>query len=278
MKNRQIKRVLVILSMLSLVFILTACGTGPVTQNSTGFWDRYVVYTAGQFVICLANLFGGNPGVGIIAFTLIIRILIFPLSYMSIKSMSEQQEIAPQLKELQKKYSSKDTETQTRLRDETQKLYASAGVNPVMGCLPIVIQMPFLIALYQAILRTSSLQTGTFLWMNLSQPDPLWIMQILATLFTLGTSVLSMMAQPTRNSSSWLMMIVSPVMIFVFSITLPSALAIYWVVTNAFSMIQQLLIQNPFKIRREREAKAQAEKEKERALKRAYKKATKRRK
>lgn len=278
MKNRQIKRVLVILSMLSLVFILTACGTGPVTQNSTGFWDLYVVYTAGQFVIWLANLFGGNPGVGIIAFTLIIRILIFPLSYMSIKSMSKQQEIAPQLKELQKKYSSKDTETQTRLRDETQKLYASAGVNPVMGCLPIVIQMPFLIALYQAILRTSSLQTGTFLWMNLSQPDPLWIMQILATLFTLGTSVLSMMAQPTRNSSSWLMMIVSPVMIFVFSITLPSALAIYWVVTNAFSMIQQLLIQNPFKIRREREAKAQAEKEKERVLKRAYKKATKRRK
>lgn len=102
MKNRQIKRVLVILSMLSLVFILTACGTGPVTQNSTGFWDRYVVYTAGQFVIWLANLFGGNPGVGIIAFTLIIRILIFPLSYMSIKSMSKQQEIAPQLNELKR--------------------------------------------------------------------------------------------------------------------------------------------------------------------------------
>jgi YidC/Oxa1 family membrane protein insertase len=192
--------------------------------------------------------------------------------------MAKQQEIAPQLKELQKKYSSKDTETQTKLRDETQKLYASAGVNPVMGCLPIVIQMPFLIALYQAILRTSSLQSGTFLWMNLSQPDPLWIMQILATLFTLGTSILSMMAQPTRNSSSWVMMIISPAMIFVFSVTLPSALAIYWVVTNAFSMVQQLLIQNPFKIRREREEKARAEKEKERALRKAYKKATKRRK
>ena len=158
-KNRQFKRLLVIVSMLSLVFLLTACGTAPVSENSTGFWDRYVVYTAGQFVIWLANLFGGNPGVGIIAFTLIIRILIFPLSYLSIKSMAKQQEIAPQLKELQKKYSSKDTETQTKLRDETQKLYASAGVNPVMGCLPIVIQMPFLIALYQAILRTSSLQS-----------------------------------------------------------------------------------------------------------------------
>ena len=268
-KNRQFKRLLVIVSMLSLVFLLTACGTAPVSENSTGFWDRYVVYTAGQFVIWLANLFGGNPGVGIIAFTLIIRILIFPLSYLSIKSMAKQQEIAPQLK---------DTETQTKLRDETQKLYASAGVNPVMGCLPIVIQMPFLIALYQAILRTSSLQSGTFLWMNLSQPDPLWIMQILATLFTLGTSILSMMAQPTRNSSSWVMMIISPAMIFVFSVTLPSALAIYWVVTNAFSMVQQLLIQNPFKIRREREEKARAEKEKERALRKAYKKATKRRK
>lgn len=73
-------------------------------------------------------------------------------------------------------------------------------------------------------------------------------------------------------------MIISPLMIFVFSVTLPSALAIYWVVTNAFSMVQQLLIQNPFKIRREREEKARAEKEKERALKKAYKKATKRRK
>ena len=277
-KNRQIKRLLVIVSMLSLVFILTACGTAPVSEHSTGFWDRYVVYTAGQFVIWLANLFGGNPGVGIIAFTLIIRILIFPLSYLSIKSMAKQQELAPQMKELQQKYSSKDTETQTKLRDETQKLYASAGVNPVMGCLPIVIQMPFLIALYQAILRTTSLQSGTFLWMNLSKPDPWWVMQILATLFTLGTSILSMMAQPTRNSSSWIMMIISPLMIFVFSVTLPSALAIYWVVTNAFSMVQQLLIQNPFKIRREREEKARAEKEKERALRKAYKKATKRRK
>ena len=215
MKNRQIKRVLVILSMLSLVFILTACGTGPVTQNSTGFWDRYVVYTAGQFVIWLANLFGGNPGVGIIAFTLDHPNFDFPAELHVNQEHVQTAGNCAAAKRTTKKYSSKDTETQTRLRDETQKLYASAGVNPVMGCLPIAIQMPFLIALYQAILRTSSLQTGTFLWMNLSQPDPLWIMQILATLFTLGISVLSMMAQPTRNSSSWLMMIVSPVMIFV---------------------------------------------------------------
>jgi len=276
MSKHQTKRLLVGLSLLSLVVFLAACGTSAVNQNSTGFWDRYIVYNASQFILWLAKLFGGNAGVGIIVFTLIIRILIFPLSYISTKNMGKQQEVAPQLKELQQKYSSKDTATQQKLRDETQKLYAEAGINPVMGCLPMLVQMPFLFALYQAIARTDALKSGTFLWMNLAHADPYWIMPILAAALTAATSYVSMLAQPTQNATSWVMVAVSPLLILFMAFSLPSAISIYWVVTNAFSLGQTFLIQNPFKIRRERAAKAQAERDRQRAIAKARKKALKR--
>ncbi len=101
--RKQTKRILAVVAMLGLVLVLAGCSTSPVTSHSTGFWDRYVIYNAAQFILWLAKLFGGNSGVGIIVFTLIIRILIFPLSYISTKNMTKQSEIAPQMKELQKK-------------------------------------------------------------------------------------------------------------------------------------------------------------------------------
>ncbi len=277
MSKKTVKRLVTVLGLLCMAVVLTACGTSTVNANSTGFWDRYVIYNAAQFILWLAKFFGGNPGVGIIIFTLLVRIIIFPLSYISLKSMGKQQEIAPQLKALQKKYSSKDPDTQRKLQQETQKLYAEEGINPIMGCLPIAIQMPFLFALYQAIYRTDALKTGHFLWLNLAQPDPYWVMPILAAIFTLLTSLVSTLAQPQRNNMSWAMVAISPIMILVMAFQFPSALAIYWVVTNAFSLAQTFLIQNPFKMRREREAKAQAAKERERAKRRAYKRALRKR-
>ncbi|WP_179393811.1 membrane protein insertase YidC [Lacticaseibacillus absianus] len=275
MTKRNTKRLLAVFALLTLTVVLTACGTSTVTESSTGFWDRYIVYNAAQFIQWLAKISGGNKGVGIILFTLLVRILIFPLSYISIKSMTKQQEIAPEMKALQQKYSSKDSETQAKLRDEIQKLNAENGVNPMMGCLPMVIQMPFLFALYQAIYRTPALKVGTFLWMNLGQPDPYWIMPILAALFTAATTLMSTLAQPTRTSMNWIMVAISPIMILFMAFTFPSALAIYWVVTNAFSLAQTFMLQNPFKLRRQREAKKQAERDRQRAVRKAYKRALK---
>lgn len=276
MSKRNTKRLLLTLGLLALVVVLTACGTSTVNANSTNWWDRYIIYNAAQFILWLAKLFGGNPGVGIIIFTLLIRILIFPLSYFQIKSMGKQQALAPQLKELQKKYSSKDTETQRKLQEETQKLYSANGVNPLMGCLPLLVQMPFLFALYQAIARTDALKQGYFLWMNLAKPDPYWVMPILAAIFTAATSFVSMMAQPQRTATSWIMVAVSPLFILFVAFSLPSAISIYWVVTNAFSLAQTFLIQNPFKARRDREKQAAAEKERQHAIRRAYKRAKRR--
>ncbi|KRM55584.1 preprotein translocase subunit YidC [Lacticaseibacillus sharpeae JCM 1186 = DSM 20505] len=271
--SKQAKRILAVVAMALVAVTLAGCSTSAVDANSTGIWDRYVIYNAAQFIKWLSGFFGGSYGMGIILFTIIIRIVIFPLSAISMKNMTKQSEIAPKLKALQQQYKSKDQETQEKLMKETRKLYADEDVHPMMSFLPVLVQMPFLFALYQAIYRTDSLKAGTFLWMQLGKPDPLYITMILAAIFTGLTSYMSMLAQPERNSMSMIMTFGMPIFIFVMALALPSAVTIYWVVTNAFSLVQQLLLQNPFKLRREREAKAQAERDREKALRKAKKRA-----
>ena len=175
-KNR--KRLLLVASLFLFMLIAAGCSTAPVSSASTGFWDHYIIYNFSRFLLWLADIFGGSYGWAIVAFTIIIRLIILPLTWWQSKTMMKQQEVAPEIQALQKKYASKDVETQQKLREETQKLYAEAGVNPVIGCLPLLVQMPVLIALYQAIYRTSALKSGSFLWMQLGKADPYFIMAI----------------------------------------------------------------------------------------------------
>src|SRR5690625_7484406 len=81
------------------------------------------------------------------------------------------QDIQPELKALQEKYSSKDAKTQQKLQQETMALFQKHGANPLAGCLPIIVQMPILIAMYHAIMRTEAIQGDTFLWFALASPD-----------------------------------------------------------------------------------------------------------
>ena len=113
------KRVLLFLGVLSLVVVLSACGaTGEVNAQSTGLWDRYIVY---YFAEAIKALSFGNAGIGIILFTLIIRVILMPLMHFQTKSMRKTQELQPKLKALQQHYASKDTETQSKLKEETQR-------------------------------------------------------------------------------------------------------------------------------------------------------------
>ena len=209
---------------------------------------------------------------GIIIFTIIIRIIILPLMFYQTKSMMKTQELAPQLKALQKKYSSKDRETMQQLQIEQQKLYKEAGVNPFASMLPLLIQLPVMWALYQAIWRTAQLKTGTFLWLQLGHTDPYFVLPILAAVFTFISS-LSMASMPEKNSMTTTMTWVMPIMIFFMALQFSAAITLYWVVTNAFQVVQTLVIQNPFKIRREREAKQAAQKAKQRKIEKAKRRA-----
>lgn len=265
------KRLLLLLGTVFLAVVLVGCGTSPITEQSTGFWDKYVILNFSRVIIWLSELFGGSYGVGIIGFTLIIRLILLPVMHRQTKSTQKMSAMQPQLKELQEKYASKDADTQNKLKEETSKLYAEAGVNPVAGCLPLLIQMPVLIAMYQAISRTEVLKTGNFLWMNLGEPDPYFILPVLAAVLTYATTKLSSMSQVESNPTTTSMMYIMPVFILFIGLTLPSALSLYWVVGNAFSVGQTLLLNNPFKIKKEREEKIKAERDRQRALEKALK-------
>lgn len=274
------KPVLASLAALSLILVLTGCSsqTAPITEHSTGFWDRYIIWNFVRAIEGLSSFLGHNYGWGIVVFTVIVRIIILPLMVYQMKSMRKTSELQPKLKALQAKYPGKDPESLKMMREEQQRLYAEAGVNPVAGCLPLLIQMPILIALYQAIFRSETLKAGHFLWMELGDKDPYYILPILAAVFTYATSKLSMMSQPEQNAMTSAMTYGMPIMIFIMALNFPAALSLYWVITNAFSVGQTLLINNPFKINKERKEKEQAEKQQARKLAKAKRKALKSRK
>lgn len=269
---KKVKRVLSLAAIGSLTLFLAACSNKPVTSHSTGLWDHYIVYNFSRFIIWLSNNCGGY-GMGIIIFTIIIRVLLLPLMFYQTKSMLKTQELAPKLKAIQKKYSSRDRESMVKMQEETSKLYKEAGVNPWASMLPMIIQLPIMWALYQAIWRTPELRHGTFLWLQLGHTDPYYILPILAALFTFLSSWLSMASMPERNAMTSAMTWFIPIMVFFMALGFSSAITLYWVVSNAFQVVQTLLLQNPFKIRREREAKEKQAKAKKRKLEKAKRRA-----
>ena len=269
---KKVKRVLSLAAIGSLTLFLAACSNKPVTSHSTGLWDHYIVYNFSRFIIWLSNNCGGY-GMGIIIFTIIIRVLLLPLMFYQTKSMLKTQELAPKLKAIQKKYSSRDRESMVKMQEETSKLYKEAGVNPWASMLPMIIQLPIMWALYQAIWRTPELRHGTFLWLQLGHTDPYYILPILAALFTFLSSWLSMTSMPERNAMTSAMTWFMPIMVFFMALGFSSAITLYWVVSNAFQVVQTLLLQNPFKIRREREAKEKQAKAKKRKLEKAKRRA-----
>ncbi|WP_338208659.1 membrane protein insertase YidC [Lactiplantibacillus paraxiangfangensis] len=270
---KKYRRILAMLAVLAIALVLTGCSNTPITDKSTGFWDGLIILNFSRAIIWLSNLFGQSYGMGIILFTLIIRIIILPLMIFQTRNMVAMQEIQPQLKAIQKKYSSRDVETQQKLQAEMKQLYAKHGVHPMASMLPLLVQLPILIALYQAIWRTQVLKSGTFLWLQLGNKDPYYVLPILAAIFTFASSWLAMKSQPEQNGMTTSMTYLMPVVILITAINVPSALSLYWVISNAFQVGQTLLLQNPFKINRERAAKKQKERDRQRALDKARKRA-----
>ncbi len=280
LSKKSTKRLLAALALVTVfALVLSGCATQttqkptPISHNSSNWWDAWVVYYLSQFVLWIAKVCGGSYGWAIIIFTVIIRVILLPLNALQINSTRKMQEIQPELKALQEKYSSKDLETRNKLNEETQKLYKEAGVNPYAGCLPMVIQLPVMGALYQAIWRTPEMQNGKFLWMDLGKPDPYYILPILATVFTFLSSYIATLSVPKSSQTTMtkMMSYVMAIMIGIWAIVFQSAISLYWVISNLFQVGQTLVLQNPFKYRKEQEAKEEAERERQRKMRQAYK-------
>lgn len=254
------------------LLVLAACGRTPVTAQSSDAWET-IVYWFAQTIQFFS--IGGQVGVGIILFTLLIRTLLLPLFQMQMTSSRKMQELQPQLRALQEEYAGKDLESRQRLYEETQKLYKANGVSMRSSMLPLFIQMPILLALFQALTRVDSLKVGQFLWLHLGEPDSYLILPIFAALFTFLSSWLTNKAAVEKNMALTAMTYLMPVMIFGFAFLSASGVALYWTVSNAYQVVQILLLQNPFTLIAERKAKQAAEKEQRAKIRRAQKKARK---
>ena len=268
--QRHYKKILILASML----LLSGCSQQGTGQAGSSLWDIYIIQPLSQFIIWLSSLFANQYAIGIILFTLLIRILLIPLNNMQMKSQRKLQEIQPELDAIKAKYPNKDRHSMEQLQEEQSALMEKRGVNQFAGCLPLLVQFPVMIALYQTIQRTEILRQGHFLWMNLGQRDPYLVLPILAAVFSFLSTYLMMKAAPSSNSANKVMTYVMPVIIFMIAFGLPSALGLYFVVTNLFTVVQVLIFNNPYKIIREREEKIQMEKDRQRELRRQLRRAT----
>lgn len=258
-----------------LLPVLAACGTGEITASTPDLWGKFVYFFA-EMIKALS--FGGNTGLGIILFTLIIRTLLVPVVQMQMTASRKMQELQPQIKALQAQYSGKDLESRTRLTESMQALYKEAGVSPMSAMWPALIQLPVMFALFHALTRVEFLQQGQFLWLNLAERDPYLVLPVLAAVFTFLSTWLSNKALTEKNGMLVGMMFVMPLIIFIFTLNVASGVALYWSTSYAYQVAQTLLLSNPFKIIAERERKERLEKEKADKKKRAMKKAQKKKK
>ncbi|OMP66396.1 YidC family membrane integrase SpoIIIJ [Domibacillus epiphyticus] len=241
------KRTLSFLILALFSVLLAGCTevNQEITADSEGFWNEYVIYPFSQFITATSNLVGGY-GLGIVVVTIIIRIIILPLMIKQTKSAKAMQMVQPEMQKLREKYKSKDAQTQQKLQQETMALFQKHGINPLAGCFPILVQMPIIIGLYQAIMRTAEIKEHTFLWFDLGSPDI--ILSILAGVFTFFQQKLMMAGTANQNPQLAMMLWLMPIMIIIFGITLPAALSLYWVVGSIFMIVQTLVINGPNKV------------------------------
>lgn len=180
--------------------------------------------------------FTGNWGVDIILLTVAVRVVILPLTLYQTKAMKKMQEVQPEVKRIQELYKGQPE----KLNKEMMDVYRKHGVNPLAGCLPTLVQLPFLWALFNT-LRAEDLFTGAagFLWVpNLASPDPLYMMPVLTAVTTFWQSYISGQGnEPTQRMMLYLL----PLMFAWFTISFPAGVALYWVVSTLFGIIQQYI-------------------------------------
>ncbi len=230
----------------SVMFLLAGCTeTGvPITDKSEGFWNEFIVYPLSVVITTVSHALGNNFGLGIIVVTILVRLLILPLMIKQTRSTKAMQAIQPEMAKLKEKYASKDAATQQKLQQETMALFQKHGVNPLAGCLPLIVQMPILIGFYHAIMRTQEIANHSFLWFDLGDKDPYFILPIVAGITTFIQQKL-MMAGQEGNPQMAMMLWLMPIMIVVFAVNFPAALSLYWVVGNIFMIVQTYLIKGP---------------------------------
>ena len=223
-------------------------------------WNLIIGNPVLNVLIALSHLLSGEFGLAIIALTIIVRLISWPLTKRQLNSSKALQDMQPKIQELQKKYG----KNKQKLQQEMMKLYKEAGVNP-LGCLwPMLVQFPIWIALYQAIMRALATTpenlldlahrlyswdivnqaiplSSKFLWLDLGQPDPYFILAIIVggTMWVQQKMTQAPAVDPRQQSTSRMMLLMMPLMFGFITLMVPSGLALYWAVSNIIGIITQ---------------------------------------
>jgi YidC/Oxa1 family membrane protein insertase len=237
-------------------------------------WETIIVNPFTNILLLIYKLVGGNFGVAIIIFTILIRLVTHPLMVSQIKGSTKMQEMQsdPQWLAIQKKYK----DDKERLAQEQMKFYKEIGYNPFSSCLPTLIQLPIIFGLYQSIMRAlaaSPMQllvlaktvypvfnlsdlvplNSKFLWMNLGQPERLYILgygiPLLAILVAITTYIQSKVTVPTSSNPKdqgammgKMMALYMPFLLGYFALTFASGLAVYFITGNIIGIAQYALL------------------------------------
>jgi YidC/Oxa1 family membrane protein insertase len=198
-----------------------------------------------------------NYGVAIILLTVLIKILLWPLGSKSYKSMSEMKKLQPLMKEIREKHKN----DKKKMNEEIMSLYRTYKINPLGGCLPMVVQIPVFFALYRMLYQAIELRHAPFLlWINdLSAPDRLFRFDFsvpfmeppygipVLTIIMGATMLLQQkMSPPMGDPTQAKMMMLMPLVFTVIFINFSSGLVLYWLVNNVLSIAQQYYIQKKF--------------------------------
>jgi YidC/Oxa1 family membrane protein insertase len=223
-------------------------------------WKVIAVQPIINLLLVLSHYLFNNFGLGLIALTILSKAILYPLTLKQMKTTRAMQEMQPKLYELQRKYG----RDKQRLAREQMALYKDAGASPVGCAVPLLIQLPIMIALYNAITRILAAYPedflglsqylypisivyaklpleSTFLWLNLSLPDQFYILPVLTglTMWAQQKQITVTAPDPQQESQQRIMQWSMPLVFTVFSLSFPSGLAIYWVLSNIVTMITQ---------------------------------------
>lgn len=221
-------------------------------------WDTIILEPVINVIIALSHYLWGSFGLAIIVLTLVIRSAMLPLTLRQLRASQKMQELQSKMAELQKKYS-KDRE---KLAQEQMRLYRESGVSPIGCLLPMLIQMPIWIALYQAIIKVSAVTPESFLslsdylyswpvtfaalpvdnqflWLNLGSADMLLAILVGASMWLQQKVATPHTTNPQQQQQAQMMTIMMPLMFTFVSISVPSGLPLYWLVSNLYQLVMQ---------------------------------------
>ena len=221
-------------------------------------WELIVLQPLTNIMVVLAHFLFNNFGLSIIILTILINVAMYPLTLRQMKSSKAMQDLQPKIAEIQRKHG-KDKAV---MQQETMKLYRESGVNPA-GCLTsMFLPMPIWIALYQTIRRVMALTpesflglstvlyswavpfvaipiNNKFLWLNLGTPDAFLAVLVGLSLWLQQKMVAQKGATPQAAQQAQMMQVMMPVLFAFFSFTVPSGLALYWVVNSVIRIVIQ---------------------------------------